>query len=135
MNFRLKAASGELTGKTFELGEDTRIGSARDADIRLEGVNARHCRIVFDGGVLMLESAGGVWVNGQPVIRRPLASGDEIRVGPHRFVLQAPGLRQERVLDRAEKRAISPWTWVVIAALAAAGIAAVLVFVLRQPFS
>lgn len=129
MNFRLKAASGELTGKTFELGEDTRIGSARDADIRLEGVNARHCRIVFDDGVLRLESAGGVWVNGEPVIRRPLASGDEIRVGPHRFVLQAPGLRRERVLDRPDSRSIHPWTWVVIAAFVAFGIAVVIFFV------
>lgn len=135
MTFRLKGASGTLTDKAFDLGEDTRIGSAADADIRLDDADEQHCRIVFDGKVLMLECAGEVWVNGMPVKRSPLVSGDEIRVGPHRFVLQAPGLRPASVLDRAGKRAVNPWTWVVIAAFIAAGIAAVLVFVLRQPFS
>ena len=86
MQFRLKAASGPQTGQNFPLeDEDTSIGSADDADIRLDGLMERHARIVYDGETLMLEPAGKAWVNGEPVQRRPLKSGDEIRLGEYRF--------------------------------------------------
>lgn len=123
MQFRLKAASGSITGQSFPLEEDTSIGSAEDADIHLDGLMERHARIVYDGEVLMLEPAGKAWVNGEPAQRRPLKSGDEIRLGEYRFVLQAPGLRPPSVLKDAEPRKSRAWLWITLGVIAA-GIAA-----------
>ena len=124
MQFRLKAASGPHTGRNFPLDEDTSIGSADSADIRLEGLMERHARIVYDGETLMLEPAGKAWVNGEPVQRRPLKSGDEIRLGEHRFVLQAPGLRPPSVLRDATPRKSRAWLWISMGVIAAGSAAA-----------
>jgi len=125
MQFRLKAASGPMTGQNFPLeDEDTAIGSADDADIQLDGLMERHARVVYDGETLMLEPAGNAWVNGEPAQRRPLKSGDEIRLGEHRFVLQAPGLRPPSVLKDAESRPKRTWLWTAIGVAATAGAAA-----------
>ncbi len=133
MTFRLKAASGPHTGQTFELGEDTAIGSADQADIRIEGLPDEQARIVFDGQTLTLETSSEAYVNGSAVARQALKSGDEIRFGEHRFVLQAPGLRPPRVLDQTDQRqGINPWTWVVIGVVALGGFGAVAAFVLTQ---
>lgn len=129
MKFRLKGASGMHTGRLFELSEETSVGSGDQCDIRLDGLAERHAQIRFDGETLMLESAVEAWVNGEPATQRPLASGDEIRFGPHRFVLQAPGLRPPNVLSEAQRRRMSPWLWVAVGLLAAAGLAAGIYFV------
>lgn len=134
MTFRLKAASGPHTGQTFDLAaEDTAIGSGEAADITIEGLLDQHARIVYDGEVLMLEASDQAWVNGDPVSRQPLKSGDEIRLGEHRFVLQAPGLRPPSVLREVERQpGISPWTWVAIGAVAAGSMAAIVSFILMR---
>lgn len=124
MQFRLKAASGSITGQNFPLEEDTSIGSADDADIRLDGLMERHARIVYDGEILMLEPADKAWVNGEPVQRRPLKSGDELRLGEYRFVLQAPGLRPPSVLKDAEPQKSRAWLWISLAVIAVGGAAA-----------
>ncbi len=125
MQFRLKAASGPKTGQNFPLeDEDTAIGSADDTDIRLDGLMERHARIVYDGETLMLEAAGKAWVNGEPVQRRPLKSGDEIRLGECRFVLQAPGLRPPSVLKEARPGGSRAWLWIGLGVVAAGGLAA-----------
>lgn len=130
MQFRLKAASGPNTGKNFPLEEDTSIGSADDADIRLDGLLDRHARIIYNGETLMLELAGKAWVNGQPAQRQPLQSGDEIRFGEHRFVLQAPGLRPPSVLKDAGPRKSRAWIWISVGVIAAGGLAAAAYFYL-----
>ena len=58
MKYRLKSASGPLTGQTFDLGESTLLGSAADADVRLDGLDAEHARIVRRDGGLVLEASG-----------------------------------------------------------------------------
>jgi len=132
MTFRLKAASGPLTGQSFELDEDTAVGSAPDADIVVEDLLEQHARLVFDGEMLMLEAVESTFVNGEPVTRQPLKSGDEIRFGSQRFVLQAPGLRPPSVLRETEKKRVNPWTWVAVGLVAAGSIAAVSWFVLSR---
>lgn len=134
MTFRLKAASGPNTGQSFNLADqDTTIGSQDGAEIQLDGIEASHARIRFDGETLLLEAAYEAFVNGQPVARQPLKSGDEIRLGQHRFVLQAPGLRPPSVLQQTEQRQpISPWTWVAIAGAAVGGLAAIATLVLTR---
>lgn len=120
MKFRLKSASGPLTGQTFDLGESTLLGSAENADVRLEGLEGEHARIVRRDGGLVLEASGEARVNGEPVGAAALQSGDEIQLGTTRFVLQAPGLKPARVLDRVPPQRPAGWKWLVAAGLVAA---------------
>jgi len=132
MTFRLKAASGPRTGESFDLGDETRIGSGSDSQIRLEGIADMHALLLFDGDQLVLEAKNETHVNGEPVSRLALKSGDEIRLGPNRFVLQAPGLRPPSVLAEPQRRGVSPWTWIAIGAAAVSGVAAMAAFVLTR---
>ena len=131
MTYRLKAASGPLTGKTFDLGEDTLIGSDPQADIRSDDLLPRHARIVHEDETLMLESSGQTWVNGQSVERKPLESGDELRLNTIRFVLQAPGLKPARVLDQAPAPS-GPSGWIWVAVPVALGVAALVWWLMQN---
>jgi hypothetical protein len=126
MIYRLKAASGPLTGRTFDIGDGLLLGSADDADIRDPGLASRHAVIRPDGGGLILEAEGRVEINGEQVERRGLESGDEIRLGTLRFVLQAPGLKPARVLEPVapERSGVGAAGWLVAALVAAAAAAA-----------
>jgi hypothetical protein len=132
MTFRLKAASGPRTGEAFDLGTETLIGSGSGSQIRLAGIADAHARLSFDGERLILEAKDETHVNGEPVSQVALKSGDEIRLGPNRFVLQAPGLRPPSVLAETERSRINPWTWVAMGAVAAGGLAAAAAFVLTR---
>ena len=132
MTFRLKAASGPRTGETFDLTDDTLIGSDQPSQIRIDGLEQAHARIRYDGERLTLEASAETHVNGESVRTRALKSGDEIRLGANRFVLQAPGLRPPSVLTESKPQTVSPWTWVVIGAVAVSGFAAVAAFVLTR---
>src|SRR6056297_3895281 len=124
MKYRLKSASGPLTGQTFDLDESTLLGSGEHVDVRLEGLDAEHAKIVRRDGGLVLEADGAARVNGEPVRNTALQSGDEIQVGTSRFVLQAPGLKPARVLDQVPARRGSGWRWLAAAGLLAAAGAA-----------
>lgn len=121
--YRLKGASGPVIGQSFTLGARTVIGRADDCDLRLdqEGVAGRHAEISqTDGGLTLsrLDPAHEVLLNGQPVERAKLSSGDEIRVAQCRFVLQAPGLRPEKVLTPEATRPQRHYLpWLIVAAL------------------
>src|SRR5690625_3258073 len=125
MQFRLKAASGPNTGKNYPLQNDTSIGSANDADLQLAHLLERHARIVVDAEAPRLEPAGAVEVNADPSARRPLRSGDGLRLGEHRFVLQAPGLRPPSVLQDVRPAPARTWLrWAIgLVAVGAAGAA------------
>ena len=106
------------------------IGRADDCDLRLQqdGVAARHAEIsqAADGLILSrLDPAGEVLLNGQAVDHAGLSSGDEIRIANCRFVLQAPGLRPQKVLtpDAARPRRRYLF-WLIVAGLLAAAAAA-----------
>ncbi len=127
--YRLKGASGAVINQSFTLGARTVIGRADDCDLRLqqEGVAAHHAAIsqAADGLILSrLDPAGEVLLNGQPVERASLSSGDEIRIANCRFVLQAPGLRPQKVLtpDAARPRRRYLF-WLIVAGLLAAAAA------------
>jgi len=130
-HFRLKGASGKVANQTFELGTKTVIGSSADCELRIADKNVapQHAEISLqtDGGLVLrqLDPAFEVRVNGSSVARASLASGDEIRVGSCRWVLQAPGLRPEKVLTadavRQKNRAL-PWL-IVLLLLASAALA------------
>ncbi|RPH99561.1 MAG: FHA domain-containing protein [Lysobacterales bacterium] len=128
--YRLKGASGAVINQSFTLGARTVIGRADDCDLRLQqdGVAARHAEIsqTEDGLILSrLDPAGEVLLNGQPVERASLSSGDEIRIANCRFVLQAPGLRPQKVLTPAAARPRRRYLpWLIVAGLLAAAAAA-----------
>lgn len=80
-------AAPEATQADFTLreGATTRIGSAADADLRLDGLAGQHAEIRCEDGdeyvLVDLGTPGGSRVDGQPVDRAPLHTGDRIELG------------------------------------------------------
>ena len=129
--YRLKGASGAVINQSHTLRAKTLIGRADDCDLRIdqEGVAPRHAEIVQNeqGGLMLTHVApdNETLLNGEAVQQASLGSGDEIRIANCRFVLQAPGLRPEKVLTEqavAERRGWMPW--VIVAGLPGAAAAA-----------
>jgi pSer/pThr/pTyr-binding forkhead associated (FHA) protein len=133
-HYKLKGTSGSVINQSFPFGDTIVLGSSTDCDVRLDASDAaaRHAEIrLVDGGALVLQDLGsdaGTLLNGASVSEAPLASGDEIRIGTCRFMLQAPGLRPERVLT-AEVVGKRPRVWprILVWSLLAAAAAAVAV--------
>ena len=129
--YKLKGTSGSVINQSFPFGNSILIGSSSDCDVQLDeaGVSARHAEIsLIDENALQLKDLGsksGTLLNGEKVLETLLGSGDEIRIGTCRLMLQAPGLRPERVLtgDVVTKPG-SRWprvlAWSIVAATAAA---------------
>lgn len=122
--YRLKGTSGDLINQSFALEGRLLIGRADDCELRVdhESVAPHHAEVTLteDGQVRLrdLGSASGTRVNGQAVSETVLTSGDEIAVGPYRLMLQAPGLRPERVLtDAATRPRRRHWPWLLPLAL------------------
>ena len=103
-HYKLKGTSGSVINQSFPFGNLIVLGSSSDCDVQLDeaGVSSRHAEIrLIDGKSLLLkdlDSKTGTLLNGEPVTETLLGSGDEIRIGTCRWMLQAPGLRPERVL-------------------------------------
>ena len=124
--YRLKGAPGPVAGLNHELAERTRIGSAASCELVVDDARLAaelvEIRLQANGSLrlLKLTQQGEVLLNGQAVSDVLLNSGDEIRVGTCRWVLQAPGLRPEKVLTaRAVKPRRRIWPWLVLTALLA----------------
>ena len=102
--YKLKGTSGSVINQSFPFGDLIVLGSSSDCDVQLDeaGVSSRHAEIrLIDGKSLLLkdlDSKTGTLLNGEPVTETLLGSGDDIRIGTCRWMLQAPGLRPERVL-------------------------------------
>ncbi len=102
--YKLKGTSGSVINQSFPFRDSIVLGSSDSCDVQLDepGVSARHAEIsLIDGQSLLLkdlDSGSGTLLNGEAVNEVILASGDEIRIGTCRWMLQAPGLRPERVL-------------------------------------
>lgn len=102
--YKLKGTSGTVINQSFALGESLVFGSSADCEVQIKepGVTARHAEIrCVDGKSFLLKdlsSATGTLLNGEPVLEAMLGSGDEISIGSCRWILQAPGLRPDRVL-------------------------------------
>jgi pSer/pThr/pTyr-binding forkhead associated (FHA) protein len=129
--YKLKGTSGSVINQSFPFGESIVLGSSAGCDVQLDeaGVSSRHAEIAMgdDKSLLLkdLDSETGTLLNGEPVIESQLGSGDEIRIGTCRLMLQAPGLRPERVLTAdVVKQTTRRWprvlAWSIVAASAAA---------------
>lgn len=120
--YRLKGASGPVINQSHTLGKTTTIGRADDCDLRIdaEGAAGRHAEIIEDGqgGLTLNQLADGfeTVLNGEVVASAALGSGDEIRIANCRWVLQAPGLRPEKVLTQDAVAPRRGWVPLVITA-------------------
>jgi pSer/pThr/pTyr-binding forkhead associated (FHA) protein len=86
----LRAVAGALSGKLLPVESKVTLGGGSSV---LPGLaSACSLRIRADGLIL---DAGetGVLVNGLPRKRARLAGGDQLTLGEHRFVVEAPGLQ------------------------------------------
>ena len=123
--FRLKGTSGRVINQGWPLEGKVVIGSAEDCEIRVhsESVAPRHAALEVKGGQVtlrLLAEDGELHLNGEPVEQAPLVSGDEIRIGDCRWLLQAPGLKPERVLtETAVRRRVRLLPWVIAGGLSA----------------
>jgi pSer/pThr/pTyr-binding forkhead associated (FHA) protein len=132
-HYKLKGTSGSVINQSFPFGDSIVLGSSKDCDVQLvePGIADRHAEIrLVDGNSLLLRDLGsdtGTLLNGERVTETVLGSGDEIRIGTCRWMLQAPGLRPERILttDVVKKRSrrwprVLVWTSLAVAAAAVA---------------
>jgi len=123
--YRLKGASGPVINQTFTLGTRTVIGSRFDCELRVEseGIAPLHAEIVDEDGKLFLtnlDTSAETLLNGETVSQAALSSGDEIRIASCRWVLQAPGLRPQKVLtDEAVQARRNHLPWLIVSALLA----------------
>jgi hypothetical protein len=131
--YKLKGTSGGVINQSFPFGESIVLGSSADCDVQVDepGVSSRHAEIrLIDGKLLQLKDLGsetGTLLNGEPVSETLLGSGDEIRIGTCRWMLQAPGLRPDRILTAEAVKIptrrwprILAWSIVVASAVAVA---------------
>lgn len=129
-HYKLKGTSGSVINRSFPIGSLLSLGSSEDCDVRIDepGVAPRQAEIrLLDGKTLCLKNLAdqpGTLLNGESVSEQILGSGDEIRIGSCRFMLQAPGLRPARVLtEQAVKPTANYWprvlVWSVVFASAA----------------
>jgi len=129
--YKLKGTSGSVINQSFPFDESIVLGSSSDCDVQLDetGVSPQHAEIrrAGDSSLLLkdLGSETGTLLNGERITESQLGSGDEIRIGTCRMMLQAPGLRPERVLtDDVVKQTTRRWprvlAWSIVAASAAA---------------
>lgn len=132
--YKLKGTSGSVINQSFPFDESIVLGSSADCDVQLDetGVSPRHAELRRTGDrSLLLKDLGsetGTLLNGERVIESQLGSGDEIRIGTCRMMLQAPGLRPERILTAdAVKQPTRRWPRVLAWSLVAASAAAVAV--------
>jgi predicted component of type VI protein secretion system len=98
------------------------VGRREDADFRipLTDVSRKHCRLVKDGNVLLVEdlgSANGTYHNGQRVNEAELSPGDTLQIGPIQFVVQIDGVpSEEELMGHAGTSGLSQATHVAAAA-------------------
>jgi len=132
-HYKLKGTSGSVINQSYPFSESIVLGSSPECDLRLDepGVAPKHAEIrLLEGKSLQLRDLGsdtGTLLNGVAGTETLLGSGDEIRIGTCRWMLQAPGLRPERVLtaeavSAPKRRWPRVMLWSALAA-AAAGVA------------
>ena len=96
----LRAVAGPLSGRVFPVHEFLEFGPRGRHALELPQGEAGSFRIGWHDGRLTLsaEQSGQhpLRVNGNPVTKAVLQSGDQIGIAMHRFVLEAPGIKMEQ---------------------------------------
>lgn len=143
----LRGIGGKHHGRALTLDRPRLVGSAADADLRIDGPNfaQRHAQLTLRHGHVVLrdlDSADGTVLNGVRVRDALLQPGDQVVFGgQHRFVVEAPGKTIRRdpsalppeTVERPDGHGRGPgwwrWPWLLLAALLlAAALASLLLF-------
>ena len=138
----LRALAGALSGRVLAIGSGLELGPYGRYPLELPQGETASLRLDWQDGRLMLEATHAsatypLRVNGAPVQRVALHPGDQLGLGPHRFVFDAPGMKAEPATAPPEATAsVLPedaagprgevWWLIVTAAVLALGIALVL---------
>ncbi|GAB3791687.1 FHA domain-containing protein [Dyella agri] len=138
----LRALAGTLSGRVLPIGNGLELGPYGRCPLELPQGEVASLKLGWQDDCLALEVTQAsttypLRVNGVPVQRMVLQPGDQLSLGPHRFVLDAPGMEAEPVVVQPEPPApVLPedtagprgevWWLIVTAALLALGIALVL---------
>lgn len=103
----LRGVGGPNHGRCFGLRGGMRVGSAADAQLRLDAaVSARMARVAVQDGALVVEADDPlvpVRVNGHARSRAALHVGDQVAFGAHRFVVEAPRVAPPPSLLRTDE--------------------------------
>ena len=90
----LRGVGGNHHGRSLNLEKPRRIGSAADADLRIDGpgIAPHHALIeAVNGQAVLRDASADVQVNGQRVRQALLQAGDQVAFDvQHRFVLEGP---------------------------------------------
>ena len=90
----LRGVGGNHHGRSLNLEKPRRIGSAADADLRIDGpgITPHHALIeAVNGQAVLRDASADVQVNGQRVRQALLQAGDQVAFDvQHRFVLEGP---------------------------------------------
>jgi len=87
--------------KSFSLPSSvTVVGRRQDCDlcVPLMVISRRHCQMTMEEDMLNIRDLGsrnGTFVNGERIDETSLYAGDEIEIGPLKFVVQVDGVPQE----------------------------------------
>lgn len=104
MDINLILLKNDRSRKCFNLPSSvTIIGRRQDCDlcIPLMVISRRHCEVNMDQGVLTVRDLGsrnGTFVNGERIDETILDPGDEIQIGPLKFIIQVDGVPQDQDL-------------------------------------
>ena len=115
VTYQLVAISGPDKGSTWAVKEDGLVlgrDAQCDAILPDATVSRRHCRLSPAGHCVRIEDLGSrnpVLVNGIPCVDGELRSGDEIALGPWRFIMvSVAGGNDERTAKPGVTRT---WSW------------------------
>jgi signal transduction histidine kinase len=106
---RLVCLAGPGTGRVHALsGGAVVIGRSDDVGIQILGddVSRHHARVIWAGSQHVLEDLGsrnGTWVNGMPVTRHALRTGDRVQIGGSAIFVYTPGDDLEQRAQRLQK--------------------------------
>lgn len=134
----LRIVSGSASGRALAVAPELRLG----AGSRHFGDLTYGCRVAQAGGNLVFESGSDIpRVNGWRRSRVRLAPNDQIALGEHRLVVEAPGLQYARhlaslpppveappeVLEQDDASSTEIW-WLIAAALVLAALIALFLY-------
>ncbi|WP_049622827.1 FHA domain-containing protein [Frateuria defendens] len=140
----LRAVAGPLSGRVFPLRERLELGSSGEVPLELPQGASADLVLGWRDGQLEVEARSlperyPLRVNGAPVRQARLRPDDQLGIGVHRFVIDAPGLRPiPKIVMPDPPAPPSPeaqagprgevWWLILTAAVLALGIALVLLF-------
>lgn len=96
----LRAVAGNLSGRVLPIAAGLELGPHGRHALELPRGEHAGFRVDWQQGRLMLGTVAAspscpLRVNGVPVQCAPLQPGDQLSLGPHRWVLDAPGMQAE----------------------------------------